>query len=447
MADKQPEVPSRNTQDLLQPQPQTRQESQYFGLGSSSLGDLWSLSGNGQGNTGNKRPTDGEQTAAGDANHAGPTVKNGPDGSKIICEDGLCRIVPAGALEQAGQQGFPDRGNLLRQLLGGDGQSLPPGGLLRRQRPFAPLKPSQTGELPGNGPVVSRIQELIRNPAVQNGITDLMSRTGVNIDPERKEMSLSMDFASMYDKLSALNPEAADPNPETRRFLAGLDRVTLSADQLKLKFKSEQKMSLGDRGFARGYSVAMGTDNGETSFNIATTPTRLTLDGIKGMQSVDAQGNRLDIHKLVLDTSDPRNPTGSLTIDNPLKKPAFLPAATPWPEQVTLPMRLPVEEQQSLASTLPGAIKALDGLRTAARTGDITALTTGLSGDGIAAGGTLSDLMSWTMRNRGQFDLETRNPMIYDGIKGKLPQQNRPANTAPFFMPPRPGGERPRIRY
>lgn len=447
MADTQPEVPSRKPQDVSQPQaqPHPQSEGQYFGLGSSSLGDLWSLNraGQGQGNTGTKRPSPAEQTTAGEADHAGPTIKDGPDGSKIICEGGFCRIVPAGALEQAGQQGFPDGGNLLRQILGGDGQGLPPGGLLRRHQPF---KPSQTGELPGSGPVISRIQELMRNPAVQNGITDLMSRSGINIDPERKEISLSMDFASMYDKLSALNPEAA--NAETRQFLAGLDRVTLSADQLKLKFKTEQKMSLGDQGFARGYSVAMGTGNGETSFNLATTPTRLTLDGIKGMQSVDAQGNRLDIHKLVLDTSDPKNPTGSLTIDNPLKKPAFLPAATPWPEQVTLPMRLPVEEQQSLASTLPGAIKALDGLRTAAKTGDMTALTAGLSGDGTAAGGSLSDLMNWTMRNRGQFDLETRNPMMYDGIKGKLPQPGpQRNNTDPFFMPPRPGGERPRLRY
>ncbi|MGD9682262.1 MAG: hypothetical protein AB7W16_13835 [Candidatus Obscuribacterales bacterium] len=441
MADTQPEVPSRKTQDVSQPQP--HQEGQYFGLGSSSLGDLWTLNGGGQGNAGNKRRTAGEQAAAGDDNHAGPTIKDGPDGSKIICEGDMCRVVPAGALDQTGQQGLPDGGNLLRQILGGDGQGLSPGGLLRRHQPF---KPSRAGELPGGGPVISRIQELMRNPAVQNGITDLMGRSGINIDPERKEISLSMDFASMYDKLSALNPESADPNPETRRFLAGLDRLTLSADQLKLKFKSEQTMSLGDQGFARGYSVAMGTENGETSFNLATTPTRLTLDGIKGMQSVDAQGNRLDIHKLVLDTSDPKNPTGSLTIDNPLKKPAFLPAATTWPEQVTLPMRLPVEEQQSLASTLPGAIKALDGLRTAAKTGDMTALAAGLSGDGTAASGSLSDLMNWTMRNRGQFDLETRNPMMYDGIKGKLPQPRR-NNTDPFFMPPRPGGERPRLRY
>ncbi|MBZ0189058.1 MAG: hypothetical protein K8F91_22625, partial [Candidatus Obscuribacterales bacterium] len=243
-----------------------------FDLGSSKLADIWKL---------NALASDTQSSSTSDLLPKGPEIKDGPNGGKIICEGDTCRVVPAGEFEQ---QGLPTGANLMRQLLDSNrGQPILPGIKERLQS--------------GRTPLLDRIGEVLDNPQNQRGLMDIISRVsaeaGIGLDPSKKEICLSLDFAKIYEGAAAKNPEGK--NPEVAKLLEGLQKVTLSPDQLRLQFSGEQTMSLGDKGFARGYKVALGAGGRETTFNLDTTETRLTLGGIQGMQVLDSGGKRLNV--------------------------------------------------------------------------------------------------------------------------------------------------------
>ncbi len=224
-----------------------------------------------------------------------------------------------------------------------------------------------------------RIQDLKNNPQAIQDVLNLLGGLSkdvrFNVDAQTKTISLGMDFTKLYDKMIQNNP-AAD-KPELRKLAAGLDSFSLNPDTLVLNWKSEQLMDLGgDKGPAKGYKLALGGGGNRTEFNINTTDTKLTLSGIKGMEAVDPSGKRLKIHEITLDTTDKDKPKGSITIDNPVPKPKLLPASTPWPEKVSLPIMLSPQEQKPLVESLPGVIKTIDTLRNAAKTGDLKQLLT-----------------------------------------------------------------------
>ncbi|MDZ4837981.1 MAG: hypothetical protein SGJ27_29715 [Candidatus Melainabacteria bacterium] len=246
---------------------------------------------------------------------------------------------------------------------------------------------------PQNGQIRDFIRQgvgnLRNNPqgfdGLLNGLGGLLGGdTQFNIDRERGELNLAMDFTRAYDSIA--QKQGLPPNPEIRRVLGGLDSINLSADTMNLNWKGEQLVSLGDnaQGPGKDFRILLGAGTNRTTFQIQSNETRLNLSGIEGLEAVDPQGRRLRVHMVDLDTSDPAGPKGSITIDNPVPRPAQLPPDAQWPEQVALPIVLNGPEQKQIADALPGMIRTINSTRNAAKTGDLSQLTGNLNPGDLA---------------------------------------------------------------
>lgn len=295
---------------------------------------------------------------------------------------------------------------------------------LRRNAPFSPqdARPFMQGlgQFLNNPEVQNRIGQVLNNPEVRRGITEVVnqvgSQVGVHVDSQRGEVNLNMDFDGLYEK--SVPKDSPEYNPDTKEMLSHLQNVRLRTDSVELKFDSEQVMKLGDKGIAALYKLNIGADNGVTSLKYETTPTKLTMSEIKGMNVIDASGKELKLHALTLDSTDPKNPTGSVTIDNPLPRPEFLPKSVPWSDTVTVPLLLPQEQKQELAEKLPGTIKTIDAIVSGAKTGDLTQIIQKL--DLNEATG----MLGWGMRNKGNLDLNSawRPPDMRQLLDGYQPR-------------------------
>ena len=279
------------------------------------------------------------------------------------------------------------------------------------------------GQFLQNPEVQSRLGQVLNNPEVKRGITEVVNQVGaqvgVHVDSQRGEIDLNMDFDGLYEK--SVPKDSPDYNPEAHKMLSHLENVKLTTDRVQMKFDSPQLMTLGDKGIAKLYKLNLGADGGNTSMKYETTPTKLTMTDIKGMNVVDAAGRKLAIHKVVLDSTDPKNPSGSVTIDNPMPKPEFLPDSVPWSDTVTVPMLLPKEQKQELAEKLPGTIKTIDAIVSGAKSGDLTQIIQKL--DLQEATG----MLGWSMKNKGSIDLNElwKQPNIPDMLRNQpLPNRN-----------------------
>ncbi|MCB9469395.1 MAG: hypothetical protein H6677_14055 [Candidatus Obscuribacterales bacterium] len=263
------------------------------------------------------------------------------------------------------------------------------------------------------------------NDRMKQGIMDVIQKVGpelgVNLDPARGELNLNMDFASIYDR--SVPRDSPEYSPEVRAMLSGLKNLSLSADSIRMSFDGEKVLSMGDKGIAAQYKMALGAKNGETAMKVNTTETSLSLSDIEGLQVVERSGRRLDVHAINFDTKDPKDPRGSITMDNPMPRPQFLPGAVPWPETVTVPMLIPQDQKAELAEKLPSSIRAIDAVRAGAKSGDLTETMRKVS---LAD---MSDLLSWTFKNRGTIDFASswKAPDIRSMVPGG--QQNPNPNS------------------
>lgn len=225
-----------------------------------------------------------------------------------------------------------------------------------------------------NGPIRNLLRqglsELRNNP---QGFENLVNNLGAlsqdmrfNVDQERRELSLGMDFTKVYDMLS--EKQGTPQNPEVRRVLAGLDSVQINPDALALNWKSEQLVALDQQGANKDLRLLLGGGTNRTTLNIQSSETALRLSNIQGLEAVDPSGRRMRIHGLDVDATDPANPKGTITIDNPIARPEQLPPGTPWPEQVGVPIPITTEQQKQ---AVPDLVRQIHSLRTAAINGDL----------------------------------------------------------------------------
>lgn len=365
-------------------------------------------------------------------------------------------IIKLNSLEQSGSasqgttrgepvEGFlrlPDGNKLLEMMRDGDSrgseslsksdQSRLPQTLPRGPRFEFPTRPAIGAMPPGN---------FLLNDRMKQGIMEVIQRVGpefgVNLDPSRGELNLNMDFASIYDR--SVPRDSPEYSPEVRAMLAGLKNLSLSADSVKMSFDGEKVLSMGDKGIAAQYKMALGARNGETAMQVNTTETSLTLSNIEGMQVVERSGRRLDVHAINFDTKNPKDPQGSITMDNPVPRPQFLPGAVPWPETVTVPMLIPQDQKAELAEKLPSAIRAIDAVRAGAKSGDLTETMRKVS---LAD---MSDLLSWSFKNRGTIDFASswKAPDIRAMVPGGQQNQNPETNPGSRRFVPDPR----RMRY
>ena len=281
--------------------------------------------------------------------------------------------------------------------------------------------------------VQGHLRQVMNNPELKRGITDVVNmvgrEVGVNVDAERGEINLSMDFAQMYDR--AVPRDSAEYKPEVRAMLSNLESVRISADRVHMKFSSQQKMSLGDKGIQKLYDLNLGAENGEVSMRYETTPTRLVISDIQGMSvKQKTSANQQDINSITFDTTDEKNPTGAINMDNPFPRPEFLPANIPWAETVTVPMMLSKQQQEEMATKLPGSIKALDAVVSGVKSGDLTQTLEKLDMS------QLTGMLGLSSRSMGTMDITSawRPPNIPDLIrkhsqdKFPNPQRNIPDN-------------------
>lgn len=227
---------------------------------------------------------------------------------------------------------------------------------------------------PPNGPIRyllrQGLSELRNNPQgfenLVNNLGSLSQDMRFNVDQERRELSLGMDFTKVYDMLS--EKQGTPQNPEVRRVLAGLDSVQINPDALALNWKSEQLVALDQQGANKDLRLLLGAGTNRTTLNIQSSETALRLSNIQGLEAVDPSGRRMRIHGLDVDATDPANPKGTITIDNPIARPEQLPPGTPWPEQVGVPIPITTAQQKQ---AVPDLVRQIHSLRTAAINGDL----------------------------------------------------------------------------
>lgn len=227
---------------------------------------------------------------------------------------------------------------------------------------------------PPNGPIRNLLRqglsELRNNPQgfenLVNNLGSLSQDMRFNVDQERRELSLGMDFTKVYDMLS--EKQGTPQNPEVRRVLAGLDSVQINPDALALNWKSEQLVALDQQGANKDLRLLLGAGTNRTTLNIQSSETALRLSNIQGLEAVDPSGRRMRIHGLDVDATDPANPKGTITIDNPIARPEQLPPGTPWPEQVGVPIPITTAQQKQ---AVPDLVRQIHSLRTAAINGDL----------------------------------------------------------------------------
>ncbi|MBX3149068.1 hypothetical protein KF728_02845 [Candidatus Obscuribacterales bacterium] len=250
-----------------------------------------------------------------------------------------------------------------------------PGYDQRYQPAFDPrYSPSiHPGRFNSNGPLRNLIRQSINdlrnNP---QGIEGLINNLGslsqdmrFNVDQERREISLGMDFTKAYDMLK--RQDGTPENPEVRRLLAGLDSIQVNPDALALNWKSEQLVALDQPNGPKDLRLLLGGQTNRTTLNIATSETAVRLSNIQGLEVVDPSGRRMCIYGVDIDSSNPQEPKGTITIDNPIPRPEQLPPGTPWPEQVGLPIPITTDNQKQ---AVPRLVSQLHRARTAAINGD-----------------------------------------------------------------------------
>lgn len=285
--------------------------------------------------------------------------------------------------------------------------------------------------------VQDRIGAFLDNPEVKRGITEVVQRVGaemgVRFDAQKGEVNLNMDFASLYDR--SVPRDSKEYSPEVRTMLSNLDNVNLSADRVNMQFRSEQIISMGDKGIAAQYKLATGADRGRTSMDVDTTEKTLSLKNIQGLQVVERSGRRLNIHQINLDSTNPDDPKGSITMDNPLPRPKFLPESMPWPETVTVPMMIPEEQKAELAEKLPTTIKTMDAIRAGAKSGDLMETLKRVSMADV------NQMLGWSFQNRGTIDFQSawRPPSMRSLYEQGADQRQDESG-------PRPGQYDPRVR-
>jgi len=211
------------------------------------------------------------------------------------------------------------------------------------------------------------IRDIQNNP---QGLEGLIGNLGAltqdmrfHVDPERREVSLGMDFTRAYDMIS--QRQGTPQNPEVRRVLAGLDSVQLNPDMLNMNWKSEQVIAL-DPNKPDGMKVLLGGGTNRTTFNIQSSDTRLVLSNMQGIEAVDPSGRRIKIYGVDVDTSDTTAPPKvTIAMDNPI-------APGQAPVSITLP--LAGAEQKQMADALPGVVRSINSMRNAAINGDLSQL-------------------------------------------------------------------------
>lgn len=357
----------------------------------------------------------------------------------------LNSLEPSGAAPQGTTRGervegfpqLPDGSKLLEMMRDREqgqeqDQGRLPFGLPQGRRFEFPTRPAIGAMPPGN---------FFLNDRMKQGIMEVIQKVGpelgVNLDPSRGELNLNMDFASIYDR--SVPRDSPEYSPEVRAMLAGLKNLSLSADSIRMSFDGEKVLSMGDKGIAAQYKMALGTRNGETAMRIDTTETSLNLSDIEGMQVLERSGRRLDVHAINFDTKDPKDPRGSITMDNPMPRPQFLPGAVPWPETVTVPMLIPQDQKAELAEKLPSAIRAIDAVRAGAKSGDLTETMRKVS---LAD---MGDMLSWSFKNRSTIDFASswKTPDIRSMVPGGRENPNPETNPGSRRFVPDPR----RMRY
>jgi len=245
----------------------------------------------------------------------------------------------------------------------------------RYQPGFDPrYRPSiQPDRFNSNGPLRKllrqSINDLRNNPQAIEGLINnlgsLSQDMRFNVDQERREISLGMDFTKAYDMLK--RQDGTPENPEVRRLLAGLDSIQVNPDALALNWKSQQLIALDQPNGPKDLRLLLGGETNRTTLNIATSETAVRLSNIQGLEVVDPSGRRMRIYGVDIDSSNPQEPKGTITIDNPIPRPEQLPPGTPWPEQVGLPIPITTDNQKQ---AVPRLVSQLHHARTAAINGD-----------------------------------------------------------------------------
>ena len=304
--------------------------------------------------------------------------------------------------------------------------------------PYAPdYNPNiyQPGRIGPSGPLRNLLRQglsdLQNNPRVLEGLVNnlgsLSPEMRLNVDRDRREVRLGMAFNRAYDLLT--RQQGAPDNPELRRVLAGLDSVQLNPDALALNWKSEQLVALDQQpNGPRDIRLLLGGDTNRTTLNIETSETALRLSNIQGLEAVDPSGRRLRIHGVDVDASDPREPRGIITIDNPIPPPSQLPPGAVWPEQVGLPIPITTENQKQ---AVPRLISQLHNARTAANNGDFGQMIGSINPQ------ELSTLLGM-LKPQPQ-----PNPMVPEppqpGIQPDVPPPPQPGIQPDVPPPPQPG--------
>lgn len=216
------------------------------------------------------------------------------------------------------------------------------------------------------GPLVTGFNRSLADSRFRQDLSTIGSTLSrFDVDKATKSITIGLDFAKAYDTIET---DRTKYKPETRQFLSGLETVTITPEQIRLKLNGPSKLPMDGEGLKKA-DLWLGTANGETTFNYQTTEKSITLQA-KGLQAeVAALGKKLNVYEITIDTSS-GTATATALVDTPFDKPPGVPESS-WSKTMAIPLELgkTPEETAEVNKRLPQTLKSLHGIQQGAKNG------------------------------------------------------------------------------